>query len=131
MPAPVRHGPPLWSFVGSPFATRAAWPGRLAHNKRRRFGRCSRSFAPTLHGGVCRAPMYYARSLLKGVLMRRLLLVVALALSSSSAFALQTAVPKGTKIGTGCVGPIVLVATRLQICPIAGSKTRIWCPNGE
>jgi hypothetical protein len=63
--------------------------------------------------------------------MRRLLLVVALALSSSSAFALQTAVPKGTKVGTGCVGPIVLVATRLQICPIAGSKTRIWCPNGE
>lgn len=63
--------------------------------------------------------------------MPRLFLVAALALSSSSAFALQTVVPKGTKVGTGCVGPIVLVATKLEICPIAGSKTRIWCPNGE
>jgi len=63
--------------------------------------------------------------------MRRLFLAAALALSSSSAFALQKVVPKGTKVGAGCVGPIVLIATKLEICPIADSKTRIWCPNGE
>lgn len=63
--------------------------------------------------------------------MRPLLLAAALAISSSSAFALQTFVPKGTKVGAGCVGPIVLIATKLEICPIADSKTRIWCPNGE
>src|SRR5947199_35645 len=34
--------------------------------------------------------------------MRRLLLAAALALSSSSAIALQTVVPKGTKQGAGC-----------------------------
>jgi hypothetical protein len=63
--------------------------------------------------------------------MTRLFLAAAIALASSSAFALQTAVPKGTKLGTGCVGPIVSVAPKLAICPIADSKTRIWCPNGE
>jgi hypothetical protein len=64
--------------------------------------------------------------------MRRLFLAAVLALSSSSAaFALQKVVPKGTKVGAGCVGPIVLIATKLEICPIADSKTRIWCPNGE
>src|ERR1041385_4190617 len=67
----------------------------------------------------------------RNTFMRRLLLAAALALSSSPAFALQTIVPKGTKVGTGCVGPMVLLATKLEICPIAGSKTRIWCPNGE
>ena len=63
--------------------------------------------------------------------MRRMLLAAAIALSSSSAFALQTAVPKGTKLGTGCVGPVVSVAPKLGTCAIAGSKTRIWCPNGD
>jgi hypothetical protein len=63
--------------------------------------------------------------------MRRLFLAAALALSSSSVFALQTVVSKGTKVGTGCIGPVVSVATKLEICPIAASKTRIWCPNGE
>jgi hypothetical protein len=63
--------------------------------------------------------------------MRRLLLAAAIALSSSSAFALQTAVQKGTKLGTGCVGPVVSVAPKLGTCAIAGSKTRIWCPNGD
>ncbi len=63
--------------------------------------------------------------------MRRLLLAAAIAFSSTSAFALQTAVPKGTKLGTGCIGPVVSVATKLGTCPIAGAKTRIWCPNGE
>ena len=65
--------------------------------------------------------------------MRRLLLAsaIAIALSSSSAFALQTPVQKGTKLGTGCVGPVVSVAPKLGTCAIADSKTRIWCPNGD
>ena len=63
--------------------------------------------------------------------MRRLLLAAAIALSSSSAFALQVAVQKGTKLGTGCEGPVVSVAPKLVICTIAGSQTRIWCPNGD
>jgi hypothetical protein len=63
--------------------------------------------------------------------MSRLFLAAAIALASSSAVALQTAVPKGTKLGTGCVGPIVSAAPKLAICPIADSKTRIWCPNGD
>ena len=67
----------------------------------------------------------------RGQLMRRLLLATAIALMSTSAFALQIAVPKGTKLGTGCIGPVVSVAPKLGTCAIAGSKTRIWCPNGE
>jgi hypothetical protein len=63
--------------------------------------------------------------------MRRLFLAAAIALSSSSAFALQTAVAKGTKLGTGCVGPVLSVAPKLGTCTIADSKTRIWCPNGD
>ena len=63
--------------------------------------------------------------------MRCLFLVALIALSSSSAFALQTIVDKGTKIGSGCVGPVVSVAPKLGTCAIVGSKTRIWCPNGQ
>jgi hypothetical protein len=63
--------------------------------------------------------------------MRRLLLAAAIVLSSAPAFALQIAVPKGTKLGIGCIGPVVSLAPKLGTCVIAGSKTRIWCPNGE
>lgn len=63
--------------------------------------------------------------------MRRLLLAAAVAISSSSAFALQVPVPKGTKLGAGCIGPVVSAAPKLGTCTIAGSKTRIWCPNGD
>jgi len=63
--------------------------------------------------------------------MRCIFLAISLALSSSSAFALQTIVDKGTKVGNGCVGPLVSAAPKLEICAIVGSKTRIWCPNGQ
>ena len=63
--------------------------------------------------------------------MRCLCLVALISLSSSSAFALQTVVDKSTKIGGGCVGPVVSAAPKLRTCAIAGSKTRIWCPNGQ
>jgi hypothetical protein len=64
--------------------------------------------------------------------MRRLLLASALVLSSTSAFALlPTSVAKGLKLGTGCVGPVSTVAPKLGTCAIAGTKVRIWCPNGD
>ena len=63
--------------------------------------------------------------------MRRLFVVALIALSSSSAFAFQAIVDKGTKVGSGCVEAVVSVAPKLGICAIAGSKTRIWCPNGQ
>lgn len=63
--------------------------------------------------------------------MRRLLLAAAIVVLCTPAFALQIVVPKGTKLGTGCIGPVVSVAAKLGTCPIAGSKTRIWCPNGQ
>ena len=63
--------------------------------------------------------------------MDRLILATLMALSSSSAFSLQTVVDKNTKIGSGCVGPVISVAPKLGMCAIAGSKTRIWCPDGH
>jgi hypothetical protein len=63
--------------------------------------------------------------------MRRLLLAAAMTLSFTPAFGLQTIVQKGTKLGTGCVGPVISIAPRLGTCAIADSKTRIWCPNGQ
>jgi hypothetical protein len=74
---------------------------------------------------------HHLRILPRGNFMRRLLLATLIALSSSSAFALQTIVGKGTKIGSGCVGPVVALAPKLGSCAIVGSKTRIWCPNGQ
>jgi hypothetical protein len=63
--------------------------------------------------------------------MRCLFLAAVIVFTSSSAFALQTKVPKATKIGSGCVGPVVSLALKLRSCAIATAKTRIWCPNGQ
>jgi hypothetical protein len=65
--------------------------------------------------------------------MRRLLLATTLVLSCTSAFAfaLPTSVTKGLKLGSGCVGPISTVAPKLGTCAVAGTRARIWCPNGN
>jgi hypothetical protein len=63
--------------------------------------------------------------------MRRWLLAAAMVLSFTPAFALQTVVKKGVKVGVGCLGPVSQVAPKLGTCAIAGPKTRIWCPNGD
>ena len=63
--------------------------------------------------------------------MRRLLVAAALVLACTSAFALPTAVKKGLKPGTDCLGPVSTMAPKLATCAIAGPRTRIWCPNGE
>ena len=63
--------------------------------------------------------------------MRRLLVVAVSVLSCTSAFALPTSVEKGLKLGTGCLGPVTMVAPKLGSCAIAGPKSRIWCQNGD
>jgi len=79
--------------------------------------------------GQKRRAIYESSS--KGNFMRCLFLAALVALSTSSAFALQTVVDKSTKIGGGCAGPVESPAPKLRTCAIAGSKTRIWCPNGQ
>jgi len=63
--------------------------------------------------------------------MRRFVLAAALVLSCTPAFALPTSVDKSLKLGTGCVGPVTMVAPKLGSCTIAGAKSRIWCRNGD
>jgi len=63
--------------------------------------------------------------------MRLVLFTVGSILSCTAAFALPTGVKKGLTLGTGCVGPVSLMAPKLSICAAAGTKTRIWCPNGD
>jgi hypothetical protein len=82
-------------------------------------------------GIILSQAVHHFRILASGNFMRRLFLATVVALPSSSAFGLQTVVGKGTKIGSGCVRPLVAVAPKLGTCAIAGSKTRIWCPNGQ
>lgn len=63
--------------------------------------------------------------------MRRVLLATAFVLAWTPAFALPTSVKKGLKLGTGCVGPVSTMAPKLAMCAVAGTKARIWCPNGD
>lgn len=63
--------------------------------------------------------------------MLRISAIAALMLCSQSAFAQLTEQIKGVKFGVGCVGPVNTPTPRLGTCTIVGSKTRIWCPNGE
>jgi hypothetical protein len=63
--------------------------------------------------------------------MNRWFIAAVMVLWSTSAFSLQSAVPKGTKLGEGCIGSIRSVAPKLGTCTVAGAKTRIWCPNGK
>ncbi|MEJ0078383.1 MAG: hypothetical protein WDO17_23655 [Alphaproteobacteria bacterium] len=63
--------------------------------------------------------------------MRRVLFTAAFILVCTSASALPVALKRGLKVGTDCVGPVSMVAPKLAICAVAGSKTRIWCANGD
>jgi hypothetical protein len=63
--------------------------------------------------------------------MLRISIAATLVILSTSAFAQSMEEVRGIKLGVGCVGPISKVATRLDTCLIADSKTRIWCPNGN
>jgi hypothetical protein len=67
--------------------------------------------------------------------MLRMSAIAALVLLQTSAFAQQseaiTETIKGIKFGVGCLGRVSTLGPRFGTCEIVGSKTRIWCPNGE
>lgn len=50
---------------------------------------------------------------------------------SQPAFALYAEVKPSVKVGADCVGRVSLLAPKLSSCPIAETKLRIWCPNGQ
>jgi hypothetical protein len=63
--------------------------------------------------------------------MLRMSAVAALLLLSPSAIAQTTEPIKGVKFGAGCISPISALGPRFGTCEVVGSRTRIWCPNGE
>ena len=67
----------------------------------------------------------------EGVVMLRYTIVAALILLCSPVTALTNVQKKSVKVGADCVGPVGTLAPKLTTCTIAGSKMRIWCPNGE
>jgi hypothetical protein len=63
--------------------------------------------------------------------MLRMSAIAALLLLGPSAFAQTTETIKDVKFGTGCLGPLRTLGPRFGTCEVVGSRTRIWCPNGE
>jgi hypothetical protein len=61
----------------------------------------------------------------------RYAIAVGLIFFSHPAAALYAEVKPALKIGVDCVGQASLLAPKLTACAIAGSKMRIWCPNGQ
>jgi hypothetical protein len=61
----------------------------------------------------------------------RYAIVAALILSSHAAAAFYAEVKPALKVGVDCVGQASLLAPKLTVCVIAGTKMRIWCPNGQ
>jgi hypothetical protein len=55
----------------------------------------------------------------------------AMLLSCHPAAAFYAEVKPSLKVGVDCVERVSLLAPKLTACPIAGTKTRIWCPNGQ
>jgi hypothetical protein len=50
---------------------------------------------------------------------------------SSPAVALYAEVKPSVKVGADCIGGASQLAPKLTSCAIAGTKVRIWCPNGQ
>ena len=63
--------------------------------------------------------------------MLRMSTIAALLLLGPSAFAQTTEPIKDVKFGAGCLGPVSTLGPRFGTCEVVGSRTRIWCPNGE
>lgn len=61
----------------------------------------------------------------------RCAIVAGFVLLSHPAAAFYSQVKPSLKVGVDCVGQISLLAPRLRACAIAGSRTRIWCPDGK
>jgi len=56
---------------------------------------------------------------------------VLLLLSCNPAAALYAQVKPTLKVGNDCLGGVSVLAPKLTTCTIAGTKIRIWCPNGQ
>ena len=63
--------------------------------------------------------------------MLRYTIAAALVLLCSPAIALTNMQKNSVKVGADCIGPLGTPAPKLATCTIAGSKMRIWCPNGD
>jgi hypothetical protein len=58
-------------------------------------------------------------------------IAAALLLLSHPAAALYAEVKPALKVGVDCIAPVSLLAPKLTACTIAGTRLRIWCPNGQ
>ena len=54
-----------------------------------------------------------------------------LLLSGHPAAALYAEVKPPVKVGVDCIGNVSVLAPKLTACTIAGTKVRLWCPNGQ
>jgi hypothetical protein len=63
--------------------------------------------------------------------MLRMVITATFVLLSTSAFSQSNDELRSEKFGAGCIGPISTFAPRLGTCNVAGSMSRIWCPNGK
>jgi hypothetical protein len=66
-----------------------------------------------------------------GSAMMRMSAIAALLMLGTSAFAQTTERIKDVVFGAGCLGPVSKLGPRFGTCEVLGSRTRIWCPNGE
>ena len=67
----------------------------------------------------------------KAFVALRYSMAAALLLWCHPALALYAEVKPTLKVGVDCVGQASLLAPKLTACTIAGTKMRIWCPNGQ
>lgn len=63
--------------------------------------------------------------------MLRLLASGLLLLLSAVAFASPMVEVKNVTFGEGCDKPTTKISKAPATCPLANSKTRIWCPDGK
>ena len=56
---------------------------------------------------------------------------VLLLVLSQPAAALYAEVKPPVKVGVDCIGSVSVLAPKLAACTIAGTKVRLWCPNGQ
>jgi len=78
------------------------------------------------------APRYPAGPLAaRGLVALRYAIAAALLSVSHPAAALYAEVKPTVKVGVDCVAPVSLLAPKLTACTIAGTRMRIWCPNGQ
>lgn len=66
-----------------------------------------------------------------GALWPRYTAAGVLLLSCHPAVAFYVEVKPTLKVGVDCIERVSLLAPRLTACTIAGTKKRIWCPNGQ